>query len=123
PGGRASWALVGAEGSYELGNRDINEFSNLAALIVRARRFYELGNQLEVAQLDDTDALSPSKPDSGGDDEDATARPTTANTTLRHVHVNAIADYYNIPRLKEFTNTKYKTPTRSRNQLVRRRVS
>jgi hypothetical protein len=33
-------------------------------------------------------------------------RPTTANITLRHVYVNAIADYYDIPQLKELANTK-----------------
>jgi len=63
--------------------------------------------ELEIAQLDDADASSPSKLDnSSGDNKDTTTRPTTANITLRHVHVNAIADYYNIPQLKELANTK-----------------
>ena len=62
--------------------------------------------ELEVAQLD-ADAPSPFKLDnSGGDDKDTTTRPTTANITLRHVHVNTIADYYDIPQLKELANIK-----------------
>ena len=51
--------------------------------------------------FDNADASSPSKLDNSGGDEDTTTRPTTANVTLRHVHVNAIADYYNIPQLKD----------------------
>lgn len=42
----------------------------------------------------------------GGDNEDTTTWPTTADITLHHVRVNAIADYYNIPQLKELANTK-----------------
>ncbi|OCK97029.1 uncharacterized protein K441DRAFT_550027, partial [Cenococcum geophilum 1.58] len=33
---------------------------------------------------------------SGGDNKDITIWPTTADITLYHVYVNAIADYYNI---------------------------
>lgn len=61
----------------------------------------------EVAQLDDANASLPSKLDnSGGDNKDTTTRPTTANIILHHVRVNAIADYFNIPQLKELANTK-----------------
>lgn len=66
-----------------------------------------LDQELEIAQLDDADTSSPSKLDnSSGYNKDTITRPTTANITLRHVHVNAIADYYNIPQLKELANTK-----------------
>jgi len=58
-------------------------------------------------QLNDANALSPSKLDnSGGDNKDTITRLTTANITLYHVHVNAIANYNNIPQLKELANTK-----------------
>ena len=54
--------------------------------------------KLGVVQLDNADALSPFKLDnSGGDNKDTTSRLTTANITLRHVYINAIANYYNIP--------------------------
>ncbi|OCK98449.1 uncharacterized protein K441DRAFT_543878, partial [Cenococcum geophilum 1.58] len=33
---------------------------------------------------------------SGGDNKDITIRPITAYITLRHIHINAIADYYDI---------------------------
>jgi len=48
--------------------------------------------ELKIAQLDDADALLPSKlNNSSSDDED-----TTANITLCHVYINIIANYYNI---------------------------
>jgi len=43
---------------------------------------------------------------SGGDNEDTIIWPTTADITLYHICVNAIADYYNIPQLKELANIK-----------------
>ncbi|OCK99066.1 uncharacterized protein K441DRAFT_541126, partial [Cenococcum geophilum 1.58] len=43
---------------------------------------------------------------SGGDNKDTTIRPTTAYIILRHVYINIIADYYNIPQLKELANIK-----------------
>jgi len=33
-------------------------------------------------------------------------RPTTAYITLHHIYINAIANYYNIPQLKELINIK-----------------
>ena len=63
--------------------------------------------ELEIAQFNNANASSLSKLDnSDSDNEDTTTWPTTTNITLHHVHVNAIADYYNIPQLKELANTK-----------------
>ena len=63
--------------------------------------------ELEVVQLNNTNALSPSKLDnSGGNSEDTMTQLITANITLCHVHVNAIANYYDIPQLKELANIK-----------------
>ncbi|OCK98950.1 uncharacterized protein K441DRAFT_540228, partial [Cenococcum geophilum 1.58] len=42
----------------------------------------------------------------GGDDRDTIIWPITAYITLRHVYINIIADYYNIPQLKELINIK-----------------
>ena len=49
----------------------------------------------------------PSKLDnSGGNNKDIAVQLTTANITLYYIHVNAIANYYNIPQLKKFVNIK-----------------
>ena len=71
------------------------------------KRDYKNGKEEQGSNINDADALSPSKLDnSGGDNEDTTIRPTTAYITLRHVYINTITNYYNIPQLKELANIK-----------------
>jgi len=43
---------------------------------------------------------------SGGNNKDTTIWPTMADITLHYIYVNAIANYYNIPQLKELANIK-----------------
>ncbi|OCL11879.1 hypothetical protein AOQ84DRAFT_422052, partial [Glonium stellatum] len=69
------------------------------------KRDYKNGKEEQGSNIDDVDALSPSKLDnSGGDNKDTTIRPTTAHITLRHVYINIIADYCGVLQLKELVN-------------------
>ncbi|XTI88733.1 hypothetical protein V2W45_1239388, partial [Cenococcum geophilum] len=84
---------------------NINEFDS--GTVKRIIQFIYKRDYKNRSNIDNADASLLSKLDnSGGDNKDTTIRPTTAYITLRHVHINAIADYYNIPQLKELTNIK-----------------
>ena len=63
--------------------------------------------ELKIAQFNNTNTSSPSKLDnSGNNNKDTAAQLIMANITLHHIHINAIANYYNIPQLKKLINTK-----------------
>ena len=63
--------------------------------------------ELEIVQLNNINASSPSKLDnSGGDNKDTAVQLTMANITLCHIYINVITNYYNIPQLKKFINIK-----------------
>ena len=76
--------------------------------------------ELEKTRIDgETSSPSKSGNDGGDDDDDGSftltrsshnlgtaTQPTTNEIVLHHVHVNAIADYYDIPQLKQLVKTK-----------------
>jgi hypothetical protein len=65
------------------------------------------GGDTANANANDEDASNPPLSKNIGPSRAATQAMTTA-ILLRHVQVNAIADYYNIPELKQLSNTKIK---------------